>query len=133
MARLNLKRRIREVWQKLSILDASPEQIAAGFSIGIAASFLPLNPFPIIVGSVVEWLLKRNVIAVAAGEHSDALHAFKLNIGEAWAVPRDSRNASTHVTHASALNDQNASMTGLSRGWRECRLLAHSGHPRATD
>ena len=66
MARLNLKR-IREVRQKLSILDASPEQIAAGFSIGIAAGFLPLNPSPIVVGSAVEWLLKRNMIAAAAG------------------------------------------------------------------
>ncbi len=67
MAGLNLKRRIREAWQKLSTLDTSAEQIAAGFSIGIAASFLPLNPSPIIVGSVVAWLLKRNVIAAAAG------------------------------------------------------------------
>lgn len=67
MAGLNPKRRIREAWQKLSAVDASPEQIAAGFSIGIAASFLPLNPSPIILGSAVAWLLKRNVIAAAAG------------------------------------------------------------------
>ena len=67
MARVNLRQRIREIWQKLSRLDARPDQIAAGFSIGIAASFLPLNPSPIIVGSVVAWLLKRNVIAAAAG------------------------------------------------------------------
>lgn len=67
MARISLKKRIRETWQKLSHLDARPNQIAAGFSIGIAASFLPFNPSPIIVGSVVAWLLKRNVIAAAAG------------------------------------------------------------------
>lgn len=67
MARISLKQRIRKIWQKLSRLDARPDQIAAGFSIGIAASFLPLNPSPIIVGSVVAWLLKRNVIAAAAG------------------------------------------------------------------
>jgi uncharacterized protein len=67
MARINLRQRIREIWQKLSHLDARPDQIAAGFSIGIAASFVPLNPSPIIVGSVVAWLLKRNVIAAVAG------------------------------------------------------------------
>jgi uncharacterized protein (DUF2062 family) len=67
MAGVSLKQRIRGAWQKLSHLDARPDQIAAGFSIGIAASFLPLNPSPIFVGSVVAWLLKRNVIAAAAG------------------------------------------------------------------
>jgi uncharacterized protein len=67
MARIALKQRIREIWQKLSHLDARPDQIAAGFSIGIVASFLPLNPSPIIVATAVAWLLKRNVIAAAAG------------------------------------------------------------------
>jgi uncharacterized protein (DUF2062 family) len=65
--RISLKQRIRETWQKLSHLDARPDQIAAGFSIGIAASFLPLNPSPIIVATIVAWLLKRNVIAAVAG------------------------------------------------------------------
>jgi uncharacterized protein len=67
MTRLNLKRRIRETWHKLSYLDARPDQIAAGFSIGIVASFLPLNPSPIAVATVVAWLFKRNVIAAVAG------------------------------------------------------------------
>jgi len=67
VGRFNPRQRIREAWQKLSSLDARPDQIAAGFSIGIAASFLPLNPSPIILGSAVAWLLKRNVIAAAAG------------------------------------------------------------------
>ena len=67
MARIALKQRIREIWQKLSHLNARPDQIAAGFSIGIFASFLPLNPSPIIVATVVAWLLKRNVIAAVAG------------------------------------------------------------------
>jgi uncharacterized protein (DUF2062 family) len=65
--RFNPKQRIQEIWRKLSHLDAKPGQIAAGFSIGIAASFLPLNPSPIILGSAVAWLLRRNVIAAAAG------------------------------------------------------------------
>ncbi len=67
MAGFNPRQRVREIWQKLSNIDARPDQIAAGFAIGIAASFLPLNPSPIIVGSAVAWLLKRNVIAAAAG------------------------------------------------------------------
>ena len=67
MRRIPLKQRIRGAWQKLTRLDASPSQIAAGFSIGIAASFLPLNASPIIVATVVAWLLRRNVIAAAAG------------------------------------------------------------------
>lgn len=67
MTRITLKQRSRETWQKLSHLDARPDQIAAGFSIGIVASFLPLNPSPIIVATAVAWLLKRNVLAAVAG------------------------------------------------------------------
>lgn len=67
MARFALKQRAREVWQKLKHLDATPDQIAGGFSIGIFASFLPLNPFPTIIAIVLAWLLKRNVMAAIAG------------------------------------------------------------------
>ena len=67
MARITLKQRIREIWQKLKRLNATPVQIASGFSIGIFAGFLPLNPSPVIVATVVAWLLKRNVIAAVAG------------------------------------------------------------------
>jgi hypothetical protein len=67
MAGVSLKRRIREIWQKLSQLDARPRQIAAGFAIGVAVGFLPLNPSPIIVASAVAWLLKSNVVAAVAG------------------------------------------------------------------
>jgi uncharacterized protein len=74
MARITLKQRIREIWQKLKHLNATPGQIAAGFSIGIFASFLPLNPSPIIVAAVVAWLLKRNVIAAVAGATTAILY-----------------------------------------------------------
>src|SRR5271166_6455840 len=74
MIRLNLKRRIQETWHKLSHLDARPDQIAAGFSIGVAAGFLPLNPSPIAVATVVAWLLKRNVIAAVAGATAAILY-----------------------------------------------------------
>jgi uncharacterized protein (DUF2062 family) len=74
MTRLTLKRRIGETWQRLSRIDARPDQIAAGFCIGIVASFLPLNPSPIIVATVVAWLLKRNVIAAVAGATAAILY-----------------------------------------------------------
>jgi len=74
MARIALKQRIRQVWQKLSHLNATPGQIAAGFSIGIFASFLPLNPSPEITAIVVAWLLKRNVIAAMAGAAASILY-----------------------------------------------------------
>ena len=67
MAGTTLRQRIRETWRNLSLLDARPDQIAAGFSIGIVAGLLPLNPSPIIVATVAAWLLKRNIIAAVAG------------------------------------------------------------------
>jgi uncharacterized protein (DUF2062 family) len=67
MARIALKQRIREIWQKLKHLNATPDQIATGFSIGIVAGFVPLNPSPTITAIVVAWLVKRNVMAAVAG------------------------------------------------------------------
>ena len=74
MTGITLKQRIREIWQKLKHVDARPGQIATGFSIGIFAGFLPLNPSPLIVATVVAWLLKRNVIAAAAGAMASILY-----------------------------------------------------------
>ena len=74
MSTIALKQRTREMWQKLSHLDARPDQIAAGFSIGIVASFLPLNPSPIIVATGVALLLKRNVIAAVTGATTAILY-----------------------------------------------------------
>jgi uncharacterized protein (DUF2062 family) len=74
MARIALKQRTRQIWQKLSHLNATPDQIAAGFSIGIFASFLPLNPSTTITAIVVAWLLKRNVIAAVAGAAASILY-----------------------------------------------------------
>jgi uncharacterized protein (DUF2062 family) len=53
MAGKALKRRLREIWHKLSRLDATPDQIAIGFSIGMFASFLPLKPSPAITAIAV--------------------------------------------------------------------------------
>ena len=74
MARIALKQRLREIWHKLSHLNATPDQIATGFSIGIFASFLPLNPSPTITAIVMAWLLKRNVMAAVAGAVTSILY-----------------------------------------------------------
>jgi uncharacterized protein len=74
VTRITLRQRVRGIWQKLSRIEARPDQIAAGFSIGIVASFLPLNPSPIIVATVAAWLLKRNVIAAVAGATTAILY-----------------------------------------------------------
>ncbi|MGD1020134.1 MAG: DUF2062 domain-containing protein [Verrucomicrobiia bacterium] len=74
MTKITLKQRARGFWHKLTHLDARPDQIAASFSIGIVASFLPLNPSPIIVATGVAWLLKRNVIAAVAGATAAILY-----------------------------------------------------------
>lgn len=74
MARIALKQRAQELWHELSHLNAPPEQIAAGFSIGIFASFLPLNPSPILTAIVGAWLLKRNVMAAVAGATAAILY-----------------------------------------------------------
>jgi hypothetical protein len=74
MSRIPLKQRIRVIWQKLKHLNATPDQIAAGFCIGIFASLLPLNPSPIIMATVVAWLLKRNVMAAVAGAVTSILY-----------------------------------------------------------
>ena len=75
MSRLTLKQRVGETWKKLLYLNARPDQIAAGFSIGIIASFLPLNPSPIAVATVVAWLLKMSVIAAIAGATTAILYS----------------------------------------------------------
>ncbi|HVA93642.1 MAG TPA: DUF2062 domain-containing protein [Candidatus Dormibacteraeota bacterium] len=74
MARTALKQRLRETWHKLSHLNASPDQIATGFSIGIFAGLLPLNPSPTITAIVLAWLLKRNVVAAIAGAVTSILY-----------------------------------------------------------
>ena len=74
MAGTTLKQRIRETWHRLSLLDARPGDIAAGFTIGIVAGLLPLNPSPIIVATAAAWLLKRNLVAAVAGATAAILY-----------------------------------------------------------
>ena len=75
MTRITLKQRIRSNWQGLSRLEIRPDQIAFGVCIGIVASFLPLNPSPLAVATVVAWLLKRSVISAVAGALTAILYS----------------------------------------------------------
>ena len=114
MARIDLKRRIREIWKRLSQLDARPGQIAAGFSIGIAAGFLPLNPSPIIVATAVAWLLKRNLIAAVAGAAMAILYIPLLPL--IWLAEYRLGKLILPVQHPLTL-DQLRLLDVLQRGW----------------
>ena len=61
--KLSFKQRIRLLWQKLLGLDASPQQIAGGFAIGMFTSVFPILPFDTPVAMGLAWLLGLNVIA----------------------------------------------------------------------
>jgi uncharacterized protein (DUF2062 family) len=74
MTRFAFKERFRKLWYQLKHMDARPEQIATGFSIGIFAGFLPLNPSPLLVATAAAWLLKRNVVSAAAGAIASILY-----------------------------------------------------------
>jgi len=114
VTRIALKQRTREIWQKLSRLDARPDQIAAGFSIGILASFLPLNPSPIIVATVVAWLLRRNVIAAVAGATAAILYSPLLPL--IWLAEYRLGKLILPVRHPLTL-DQTRLRDVLQKGW----------------
>jgi hypothetical protein len=109
-----LKQRTREIWQKLSHLNATPDQIAAGFSIGIFASFLPLNPSPTITAIVVAWLLKRNVMAAVAGAAASILYLPLLPL--IWLAEYRLGNLILPVNHPVTL-DQARLWDVLQKGW----------------
>ena len=114
MPRIALKQRIRDIWQKLSHLDARPDQIAAGFSIGIAASFLPLNPSPIIVATAVAWVSKKNVIAAVTGAAIAILYSPLMPL--IWLAQYRLGTLILPVHHALAL-DQPRLWEVLQEGW----------------
>ena len=70
-----LKQRVREILKKLLRLNASPQQIAAGFSLGIFVSFLPIIPFRTLVALGLAWLFRQNVIAAVAGKSITLLYS----------------------------------------------------------
>jgi uncharacterized protein (DUF2062 family) len=114
MARIALKQRTRQIWQKLSRLNATPDQIAAGFSIGIFASFIPLNPSPIIAAIVVAWLLRRNVMAAVAGAAASILYVPLLPL--IWLAEYQLGKLILPVKHPVTL-DQARLWDVLQKGW----------------
>jgi hypothetical protein len=114
MARIALKQRTRQIWQKLSHLNATPDQIAAGFSIGIFASFIPLNPSPIIAAIVVAWLLRRNVMAAIAGAAASILYIPLLPL--IWLAEYQLGKLILPVKHPVTL-DQARLWDVLQKGW----------------
>jgi hypothetical protein len=114
MARIALKQRTRQIWQKLSHLNATPNQIAAGFSIGIFASFIPLNPSPIIAAIVVAWLLRRNVMAAIAGAAASILYIPLLPL--IWLAEYQLGKLILPVKHPVTL-DQARLWDVLQKGW----------------
>jgi uncharacterized protein (DUF2062 family) len=114
MARIALKQRTRQIWQKLSHLNATPDQIAAGFSIGIFASFIPLNPSPIIAAIVVAWLLRRNVMAAIAGAAASILYVPLLPL--IWLAEYQLGKLILPVKHPVTL-DQARLWDVLQKGW----------------
>jgi uncharacterized protein (DUF2062 family) len=120
MARITLKQRIREIWQKLKHLNATPDQIAAGFCIGIFASLLPLNPSPTITAIVVAWLLKRNVMAAVAGAVISILYLPLLPL--IWLAEFRLGKLILPVQHAPTL-DQARLWDVLQKGWDVCAAM----------
>jgi hypothetical protein len=114
MARIALKQRTRQIWQKLSRLNATPDQIAAGFSIGIFASFIPLNPSPIIAAIVVAWLMRRNVMAAVAGAAASILYIPLLPL--IWLAEYQLGKLILPVKHPVTL-DQARLWDVLQKGW----------------
>lgn len=112
MIKPGLRQRVRAAWRKLSRLDAPPRKIAAGFAIGIAAGFLPLNPSPIIVASVVAWLLSRNVLAAIAGATVAFLYTPLLPL--MWLAEYRLGQAILQMRHPA--------MSGPVRAWKMLRL-----------
>jgi uncharacterized protein len=74
MKGMSLKQRARETWQKLLHLNATPHQIAAGFSIGVFISFLPIFGLRTVVAVGLAGLFRQNVIAAFAGKNITLLY-----------------------------------------------------------
>jgi uncharacterized protein (DUF2062 family) len=72
--RAALKERIRNVWNKLAHIRATPREIAAGFALGVFVSFLPIIPLRTVVALALAWLLRQNVAAAFVGKSVSFLY-----------------------------------------------------------
>jgi len=69
-----LKQRIRDVWNKLAHIRATPRQIAGGFALGVFVSFLPIFPLRTLSALALAWLLRQNVVAAFIGKSTSWLY-----------------------------------------------------------
>ncbi len=68
------KQRIRDLWNKLSHIHATPHEISAGFALGVLVSFLPIIPLRTVVALALAWLLRQNVAAAFVGKSITLLY-----------------------------------------------------------
>lgn len=61
--------KIKGLWGKLLHQEATPNQIAAGFSIGFFISFLPIPGFQTLAALILAFLLRINKVACLVGLH----------------------------------------------------------------
>jgi hypothetical protein len=69
-----LKQRIRDLWNKLSHIRATPHEIAAGFGLGVFVSFLPIIPLRTVVAIALAWLFRQNIAAAFVGKSITLLY-----------------------------------------------------------
>jgi len=62
---------------RLARLPGTPYSLAAGFAAGAAVSFTPLVGFHFVMGAIVAWLLRANLVASAIG----------TAVGNPWTFP----------------------------------------------
>jgi len=68
------KQPVRDVWNKLALIRATPHQIAGGFALGYLVSFLPIIPLRTLVALLLAWLLRQNVAAAFVGKSMTLLY-----------------------------------------------------------
>lgn len=61
------RRALRYLWHRIARLPGSPTSIAVGFASGAAVSILPTVGFHFVLGALLAWALRGNLIASAIG------------------------------------------------------------------
>ncbi|MHC8509535.1 MAG: DUF2062 domain-containing protein [Rhodospirillales bacterium] len=71
------RRASRYLLHRLSRLPGTPYSLAAGFAMGAAVSFTPLVGFHFVMGALLAWLMRANVLASIIG----------TAVGNPWTFP----------------------------------------------
>ncbi|WP_157879100.1 DUF2062 domain-containing protein [Pararhodospirillum photometricum] len=75
--RMGWRRQVRYLGRRMARLPGSPGSIALGFACGTAVAFTPLMGFHIVLGVVLAFLVRGNVLAAALG----------TLVGNPWTFP----------------------------------------------